>query len=323
MFDCVIINPPYNNQTHMRFLQNAIKHSARFVVSIQPSAWLFSKNNKIIGGDSTREVISNVERYKTEIELLKGFSIFDAALTQDISINVIDKSEENDKIVIDFGDFRGKRSFKRVSEVSKFEMIPEAKSLIDKISKLAEDREYDLSLWDMMKSEFHSSLGKQCKGEIPYKPKPKEWIVPIPGIRGHRDPKTGGLAEDFYTIIPRDRGAMRWQDFKEKPPYYFAFKRKSDANAFLKYLKSRIVRFLLACDKINMNLLRGELARIPFPHQYRDIRQFTYIDRLDDKSLCDALDITEDEWSIVEKVIPNYYGSKFNYARYSKRREKK
>jgi len=323
MFDCVIINPPYNNQTHMRFLQNAIKHSARFVVSIQPSAWLFSKNNKIIGGDATREVISNVEKYKTEIELLKGFSIFDAALTQDISINVIDKSQENDKIDIDFGDFRGKRSFKRVSEVTKFEMIPEAKSLIEKISKLSDDREYDLSLWDMMKSEFHSSLGKQCKCDTLYKPKPKEWIVPIPGIRGHRDSKTGGLADDFYTIVPRDRGVMRWQDFKEKPPYYFAFKRKSDASAFLKYLKSRIVRFLLACDKINMNLLRGELARIPFPHQYRDLKPFTYIDRLDDKSLCDVLDVTEDEWEVVEKVIPNYYNSKFNYGRHVKRREKK
>ena len=323
MFDCVIINPPYNNSTHMRFLQSAIRHSARFVVSIQPSAWLFSKNNKVIGGDAAREVISAVERHGAKIELVRGASIFDAALTQDISINVIDKCSDNGKIEIDFGDFRGTREFKRVSEVSKYEMIPEAKSLIDKVRKLTEDREYDLSLWDMMKSEFYSTLGKQAKSDQVYRPKPKEWIVPIPGIRGHRDVKTGGLSDDFYTIVPRDRVPMRWQDFKEKPPYYFAFKRKSDANAFLKYLKSRIVRFLLACDKINMNLLRGELAKIPFPHQYKDPTPFTYIDRLDDKSLCEALDITEEEWSLVERVIPNYYNLKFNYGRYKKRREKK
>lgn len=322
MFDCVIINPPYNNSTHMRFLQSAIEHSARFVLSIQPCSWLFSKNNKVIGGSATREVIKTVEEHGADIELVRGMSIFDAALTQDISINLIDKEGKDKKINIDFKDFRGTHSFSKVSEVSKFEMIPEAKTLLDKIRKLAEDREYDLSLWNMMKSEYYSSLGKQAKAEL-YKPKPNEWIVPIAGIRGHRDVKTGALSEDFYTIVPRDRKPARWKDLEEKPPYYFAFKRKCDATAFLKYLKSSIVRFLLACDKINMNLMRGELARIPFPHQYRSVKPFTYIDKLDDKTLCETLDITPEEWKIVESVIPNYYSLKFNYERYRKRHEKK
>jgi len=320
MFDCVIINPPYNNTTHMKFLQNAIEHSARFVVSIQPSAWLFSKNNKIIGGQATREVIQTVEKHGADIQLVKGISIFDAALTQDISVNVIDKTKYG-TIDIDYNDFRGKHSFKRVSEVSKYLMLPEAESLVKKIQKLAEDREYDLSLWDMMKGEFYSSLGKQAKADL-YRPRGREWIVPIAGVRGHRNPKTGGLSEDFYTIVPRQRVPLKWSQFNEKPPYYFAFKRKSDANAFLKYLKSRIVRFLLACDKINMNLLRGELSRIPFPHPYRYEGHFTNIDKLDDKSLCETLGVTQEEWTLVENVIPNYYNSRFKYGQ-KKRGEKR
>lgn len=321
MFDCVIINPPYNNSTHMRFLQNAIEHSARFVLSIQPSSWLFSKNNKVIGGFSTREVIKAVERYGADIELVGGSGMFDAALTQDISINLIDKSNPGGTIKIDYGDFRGTHEFKRVSEVTKFEMIPEAEEIIQKIKKYSEDKEYDLSLWDMMKSEFYSSLGKQAKSDL-YKPGPKEWIVAIPGVRGHKNVRTGGVSDDFYTIVPRGRVPSRWKDLKEKPPYYFAFKRKSDATAFLKYLKSRIVRFLLACEKINLNLLRGELARIPFPHQYKDPTHFTCIDHLDDKKLCEVLGLEERHWKLVERVVPNYYNSRFNYERYKKRREK-
>ena len=54
----------------MRFLQSAIRHSARFVVSIQPCAWLFSKNNKVIGGDAAREVIKTVEEHGADIELV-------------------------------------------------------------------------------------------------------------------------------------------------------------------------------------------------------------------------------------------------------------
>jgi hypothetical protein len=319
MFDCVIINPPYDNQTHMRFLQSAIEHSARFVVSIQPCAWLFSKNNKVIGGEATREVIKTVEEHGAVIKLVKGMGIFDAALTQDISINVIDKTKSG-SIDIDFGDFRGKHSFKRVSEVTKFLMIPEAKSLVDKINKMREDKGYSLSLWDVMKGEFYASLGKQAKSDL-YKPHGKEWIVPIPGIRGHKNVKTGDLSEDFYTIVPREREPLRWSSFSVKPPYFFAFKRKSDATAFLKYLKSRIVRFLLACDKINMNLLRGELSRIPYPHPgswYNG--SFTNIDHLDDKALCEKLSVTEEEWKVVERVIPNYYRSRFKYGQ---KRQKK
>lgn len=306
----------------MRFLQSAIRHSARFVVSIQPCAWLFSKNNKVIGGDAAREVIKTVEEHGADIELVKGMSIFDAALTQDISINLIDKERIGYPIKIDYGDFRGEHEFNKVSSVSKFEMIPAAEEILRKFKMYAEFKEYDLSLWDMMKSEKHSSLGKQAKGDT-YKPDPKEWIVPIPGIRGHRNEKSGEITDDFYTIVPRDRTPMRWCEYKEKPPYYFAFKRKSDANAFLKYLKSRIVRFLLACDKINMNILRGELARIPFPHSYNSQKPFTYIDRLDDKKLCEELDLHECHWSFIEKAIPNYYNSKFKYGRHNKRREKK
>ena len=100
--------------------------------------------------------------------------------------------------------------------------------------------------------------------------------------------------KDFFTFLPNDTKPTLT---KEKEKLYIGFDNKNESTEFLRYLRSKYVRFGLSIYKVNQNLKNKELTSVPFLKSYKNYS---------DEFLIKELKLTKDEIKFIEKEMPIY-----------------
>ena len=286
-FDTVVMNPPYKKGIHLGFLQQAINMGRQHVLSIQPAQWLMSEKDmlRMRSGKTQEYCIKYLDKQGAEIKLVDGQRFFDAEIASYLGIFNIDKTTTQDIIVEDALGLV--TQYSSVSSVSKYGNSTVYTGLKSKILEVA--KKDNLHLHVRVTSRFLANK------TFPFDDNPKDkYFVRIARIRGHV--AKNGYQDDFYTIIPEDRGVDT--DVKEAT-MYFGFDSKKEAQNFITYLKTDFVRFALSMYKLNTSLDTGELYAIPW---------LDFSKKWDDKKLRIRFSLTKDEIDFIQSSIPDFYG---------------
>jgi hypothetical protein len=271
-FDVVVGNPPYLKGLHLKFLKLAIDISKKYVCFIQPATWLINEKPNQRNGIE-RELKDDLLKYKTEINLYNGNSLFhNICLGTYLSISYIDKNHIQNHITVN--DYVNNKAY--------------VYDTADNISKYGNETVY-LSLKKKI-LQFNDTLDNHRKEK-----NIKNYIINISQIRGHvsNSPKNV-FDEDFYTFIPKDKKI----DSEVTHDIYFSFDTKNEADNFLKYLKTNFARFCLSIYKINAQLIKGELAATPW---------LDFTQEWTDEKLYEYFKLTKEEIDFIETNIPKYY----------------
>jgi len=97
-FDCVIMNPPYQNSLHAKFLGLALD-MGQHVISIQPINWLLVDEDEQGVGDYI-EVKKRVAQFKKNVRLINGNPIFQASFFMPCTIVQIDTLIEDESLTV-------------------------------------------------------------------------------------------------------------------------------------------------------------------------------------------------------------------------------
>jgi len=272
-FDCAILNPPYNGNLDLQFIKSACSMSDR-MIGVHPAISTISRKD-------TSEYVNHknfLDGHVCYIKLFNGNPVFGIGLFCPCEIIDIDMTKTFKKVVVEYS-YDNKtvetHEFKSLFNVTKWGNVPEYYSLEKKVLT-------------------YCVGGKNCDDQK--NPLSGEWFVNCAGIRGNH-----GLTEvtksDFYTIVTRDD--IPEKKTNPKKPTWFSFSTKESAQNFINYLKTDFARFCLSILKCNANNHRGELSGVPYlPH---------YDTPWTKEKLTKLFDITDKEWTFIEKVIPKYY----------------
>ncbi len=269
-FDVVVGNPPYLKGAHLKFLKLALRSSNKYVLFIQPATWLINEKPNQRNGIE-KELREEIQDYDVRIDLHNGKTLFpDLHIGSYLSILSINKKGQNNILVHDHINGTS-HSYKKILDVSKYGNSSVYISLKNKILS------------------FGDNIDNHRKEKI------KNFVINIAEIRGHtsRDPNKI-FENDFYTLLPEDRKI----ETKKTHPIYFSFEEEYQAKNFLNYLKTNFVRFCLSIYKINTQLIKGEIAAIPwldFSKEWTDEKLYIYFN------------LSKDEIEFIEKNIPGYY----------------
>lgn len=109
-FDAVVTNPPYDSGLHLKFLRKALEISDRYVLTIQPAAWLVGCQTL---NDDTKAVVEAADMYHTVVDSVHGTTAFknDAKIAGEITIDFFDKKNPDRCLV-----FNGNR-YDRAADV--------------------------------------------------------------------------------------------------------------------------------------------------------------------------------------------------------------
>ena len=250
-FDIVVMNPPYKDTLHLKFLEQGLKEAKRRILTIQPCNWIIKQmDTGYRGGNTERSVIESVEKYGATIDLVKGAQFFSAGFLAELSINYIDKELPKDKRQITvIGDLSNSpTTYTKVSDITKYGddalILSMKNKIINYINAHGNDNIYNhLRATPRMKGHCVISL-------LEYKPDPAWFCVNFSAIRGHVNQETGEKEIDFYTLVPRDIKPIL---YSEKLAYYAYFETKKEAINMIDYLKTYFVRFALFLTKNDAN----------------------------------------------------------------------
>lgn len=286
-FDIVVMNPPYKKGIHLSFLQQALNIGKKIILSIQPAQWLMSEKDMLrMRSGKTQEFCTDyLNRHGANIKLVDGQRFFDAEIASYLGIFYFNK-EKTQRIIIE--DASGLvADYDNVSSVSKYGNAPIYLGLKKKI--------LDAAGKDNLHTHVRVTSKFLANKTFPFEDHPKEkYFVRIARIRGHV--AKNGYQDDFYTIIPDDRGV---DTNVNDATMYFSFNNKQNALNFITYLKTDFARFALSMYKLNTSLDTGELYAIPW-------LDFSKV--WNDKKLEELFSISNEERSFIRAHIPDFYG---------------
>lgn len=297
-FDVIVMNPPYKDTTHLKFLKKAIDKTSRYVLSVQPCNWLLKQvDSKSRGGKTEESLVADVEKYGAQIYFIDGAQYFSAGLLAELSINLIDKQAVKDSAcrIKVYGDLSGSvTTYTTVKEISKYGDDPLIKEFKNKLTDYFADNSHK-SIYDVLKAT--PRMKNHCSNNdlVENKPNKTAYCVNLSAIRGHVNQTTGKKEDDFYTLIPKERLPQKYSD---ELALYVSFNRKTDAEHFIEYLKSDFVRFSLFLYKNDANIV----------HTLKYIPMLDFSVRQTDEKLMVDFSIDKDIQNRFQELIPDYYG---------------
>src|SRR5574344_497957 len=294
-FDIVVMNPPYKDRMHLKFLDTGIKLSKKILLSIQPCNWLIKQGGtNFRGGNTERRVIGAIEKFGADIDLVNGAQFFDAGLLAELSINLIDKNRsENERKIKVFGDLSNSiTEYSHVSDISKF---GDDKLITSMRNKIISYIDKNHSIYDYLKATPRMLNHCSNNALVENHPDKKWYCVNMSAIRGHVNQTTGEKETAFYTLIPKDRKPEHYND---KLALYVKFDNFDDTKKFIDYLKTDFVRFALFLTKTDANIVNC-LKFIPYVNDKKS---------LSDSVLFDMFCFTDSEIKRIFELIPDYYG---------------
>lgn len=281
-FDVSVLNPPFNDNIDLRFIQQAIKltapgghvlivHPAISSITRKPTA-RYTNHKKLLEG------------HVKSIKLFNGNPVFGIKLFYPCQIIHITPDQTHAAFSVEYAQNGDKHTdtFTTLNDVTKWGKIEEYYSLEQKILSYCNDA-------DNCEKHLGGVSGTYLKRNIK-----NNYYVNLAGIRGnHGDSEM--FKTDFYTTVTRT-------DVPEETPnkhIWFAFETKSEAENMIRYLKSSFARVSLSIFKVSANIHRGELRSIPYFPSYA--QEWTR------ERITKELGITAAEWAFIDKVIPPYY----------------
>jgi site-specific DNA-methyltransferase (adenine-specific) len=276
-FDCVIMNPPYKGSLHLDFLENSMKITKKdgYVISIQPSTWLLSE--KTNAQKKYSQVKSTIGNHLKSVRFLNGNSLFNIGSYVPLSINIIDKNNIYETILVETID--GKKYLaKDYDHIPPRMQIQEYRSLKNKILKACNDNLENHRI--INEGDFESN----------------SWFVDLSQIRGNANTSSSltMIKDDFFTFLPRNVTPIQ----KPQKWMYFKFDSLNMANNFITYCNGYFSRFCLSIFKTNSDLHRGAFLSVPW---------LDFSQEWTDEKLFKKFKLTEEEIKFIYDVIPKYY----------------
>lgn len=266
--DIVIGNPPYKRKLNLKFLNKSME-IADYSIFVHPSSWLIDEKNSNNDFRNTRELHrESLDR----VILFNGNPIFSIGLYIPCAITLIDKNKKDSKISV-------------IDKINKISVIYNS---IDDINKYSNNNEYKTIIDKIKNSNKISTL---------YNKKNGDFFVNMSRIRGHvfeNGEATEMYKNDFYTTIVKDEKVEN----SPTKSVFFSFLSETEANSFLKYLKTNFCRFCLSICKNSSDLNKIDFSMVPsldFTQEWTDEKLYRYFN------------LTEDEIKFIEKNIPKYY----------------
>ena len=93
-FDVILMNPPYDKNLHLKFLEKTIE-IADNVVSIQPTRWIVDPNAKFNKNSALKKYENSIAKYIKDLEIINdknAETMFDAGFTMDLGIYICDEN---------------------------------------------------------------------------------------------------------------------------------------------------------------------------------------------------------------------------------------
>lgn len=255
--DIILMNPPYDNGLHERFLLKTID-IANKIISIQPLAWLLSNRQSKRVTNIIDKVYCNIDiPTKEEVKLM------DIRFGSNIGIHYIDNIKPH-KIILN------KKEYDKCSDIKIYSGNDVLEEFASKI----------LPVEDSLQNHV-------CKIE-----KTNKYYLEVAKIRGHKYELD--ISDDFYTIISNN---IKWlkenkigkiEDLPENI-MFFAFDTLEQIDNFIIYLQTYFVRACLMLTKFDYNLNKVRYSTIPmlnFNNKYNDDILF---DKFDVNNLKDKI----------------------------------
>ena len=293
-FDVVLMNPPYANGMHEKFLYKALNISNE-LVTIQPDSYLYK------GKDGNKKIKEILENDYTNIENIDPNKYFDGAFQNRIAILVY--STQHKKCII--------VNNQEVDTLHDLSMYFQDKLLMQFENKISPLQKTNCGeKWKGIPGSHYPDRYVENESE-------DTWCVKCVLIRGNVDAsKPDGKANGFYTCITNNEKLIEQQFIgtyeklsklennkgKKKLQYYFTFKNEKEARNFLNYIKTDFVRTCLYLKKKDMNVL---WAQIPWFDFSDDV--FSKTPKEIDDYLFKKYDISDDIRKHIEEILPDYY----------------
>ena len=307
-WDVILANPPYDNGLGDLFLSKMLT-LANTICTVQPSTWIFSKNNK---RNCIKEIYNICKNMYVNIEPINGKEYFDAQIQGGIAITIFDINKEhkivyNNNIVDTFSDLHHYSDDKFIVLVK-----PYIDSLIQ-IDNLKNHLKYIEGLTGhVLHKSFHEDKSPNENG----------WCVRVISF------SPGAGSDGFYTLISKNglNDYGQYKDMKNKTiifggkkkkfmEYYYTFNNKQDCINFINYIQTDFCRVCLYLVKTNMHIIaNGATKNIPWfdfsdpvfsksPSEIDDYLFAKYIPEVDEKT-----GITRDEIrKHIEELLTDYY----------------
>ena len=130
-FDVVLMNPPYDNKLHVKFL-NRVCELGNNIISIQPAGWLIRLYKKTLNNIDSKlfKLFNEVE---TNVELVEGNNFFDAAISDQLGIFNINTLNKVDGIDIKALNTSTYMHFDDANNINLFEADNLLKVLLEKL----------------------------------------------------------------------------------------------------------------------------------------------------------------------------------------------
>ena len=288
-FDIIIGNPPYNSMLDLDFVQKC--HGlCDLLLFVHPSTWLLDqkgKQNKFI---ETKSICKDSLKY---VELFNGNGIFRKfkASTSDngggsmvpidlcapCAITLFDTREKQETITVLNRATAIVTKYTNIFDINKYDNNCYYRSIREKIEEFPKT----LSSRDGINSNYWVTLAQ------------------ISGNHRSGSIDTPQVKNDFYTmIVSKNVDTCISTSKDDKKLNQFSFNTKAEANNFVSYVCSKFARFVLSIYKSNKNNHRGELELIPY---------LDYTEEWSEDRLQEYFNLTDDEMSFINSVIPNYY----------------
>lgn len=271
-FDVVITNPPYlgKRALHQQFFNLAVDlvKDDGDVVFIQPATVYFNK--KEYQKNAVKIMIDHLENYIVDVEIL-GSEIFESAsVANDLAITHLKKTKSNTKNINKIV-YKNGDTYTDVplKDISQTRMPPAVYSVIS----------------EKIKSYISKHGSLQDALEL-NEDKLKAKIAKIRGVSGPESPM-------WYSLMPSDK--KYWGTDSD---YGIAVKNEHEVDNAYEYFKTYIARFGLAMSKFTANHHMGELRTVPL---------VDFSKAHTDADLCSMMNISDDEFLEIKKVIKPYY----------------
>ena len=307
-WDVILANPPYDNGLGDLFLSKMLT-LANTICTVQPSTWIFSKNNK---RNCIKEIYNICKNMYVNIEPINGKEYFDAQIQGGIAITIFDINKEhkivyNNHIVDTFSDLH---------HYSDDKFIVLFKQYIDSLIQIDNLKNHLKYIVGLTGHVLHKSFHEDKS------PNENSWCVRVISF------SPGKGSDGFYTLISKNglNDYGQYKDMKNKTiifggkkkkfmEYYYTFNNKQDCINFINYIQTDFCRVCLYLVKTNMHIIaNGATKNIPWfdfsdpvfsksPSEIDDYLFAKYIPEVDEET-----GITRDEIrKHIEELLPDYY----------------
>lgn len=292
-FDICLMNPPYDNKLHVKFLKHACDLGNN-IISIQPAGWLIRLYKKTLNNDDSKlfKLFNEVE---TNVELVEGNNFFDAAISDQLGIFNINTLNKVDGIDIKALNTSTYMHFDDANNINLFEADNLLKVLLEKL-KTNNYAFNHLRCTEYLRAGLKNKSSKIINDTDNTN---NWWCVNIAQIRGHQ---YNGIDKDFYTWIPNNKVPEK---FDKKNPYLiFPFADYNTAQNFINYLKTDFARSVLYFYKNSTQLIPAT-DYLPW-FDFSD-KHFSKTPKEIDDYLFKKYNISDDIRKHIEEILPDYY----------------